>query len=204
MLNIKGSIAILSMAIFMACVLPAHADIVLSAASTTASAGSTGNSFEVDLTNTGSSDMQIGGFVFEITTTNSNVTFTDVTTGTTAYSYIFDANSLFGPDLAASSPGQTFDAADVAATPSSYTTLAAGETLGLGEVFFDLAPGASSATVSFNLGNSSLSDGNGNPISIDSADSGLINVTPEPASLVLALTGALTLIAAARRRVAHP
>jgi len=204
MLNTRRTIAILSTALSMACVLSAHADVIFSAASTTASAGSTGNSFEVDITNTGPAAVQIGGFVFEITTANSAVTFTDATTGTTTYDYIFDGNSFFGPDISASGSGQTFDATDIASTPSSYTTLVAGETLGLGEIFFDLAPGASSGTVSFNLDNSSLSDGDGNPISIDSANSGLItvsSVTPEPTSLLLAGTGALALLGAARRRV---
>jgi len=185
--------------------LPARASIDLSAKSVTALPGSVGNSFEVDITNTGISAVEIGGFVFEITTTNPDVTFTDVTDATTAYSYIFTGNSLFGPDIAFSSPGQTFDAADNAATPYSFTALNPGATLGLGLVFFNVSPTATapeSVTVSFNLNDSSLADGNGDPLSIDGSQSGTIVVTPEPSGTVelIAGFGVLALLKSKARR----
>lgn len=179
----KRSITFLFTTLLVACALPARADIVFSAQSTSALPGDMGDTFEVDITNKGSSAVQIGGFVFEITTTNPDVMFTDVTDATTAFTCIFNGNSLFGPDLALSSPGQTFDAADA----SSYTSLDAGATLELGLVFFDVSPDANvpeTVTVSFNLNNSSLSDGDGNPIPIDGSRSGSIDVVPEPSGMV--------------------
>jgi hypothetical protein len=194
----SGSGALSFAAVFVVCVLPARASVLFSAGSGTVLPGSVGNSIEVDITNTGTSGVQLGGFVFEITTTNPDVTFTDATDATATSSYIFTGNSLFGPDIALSGSGQTFDAADNAATPSSFTTLDPGETLGLGLVFFDVSPSAGTETVimSFNLSDSSLADGSGNTVSIDGSQAGTITVaTPEPSEAfgLLAAFGVLAL-----------
>ena len=63
----------------------------------TVTAGSSNDSFDVVLQNTGPSAVTVAGFSFGLTS-SSNVTFTDVTTAT-AMTYIFNGNSLFGPDI---------------------------------------------------------------------------------------------------------
>src|SRR5205807_9645410 len=123
----------------------------------------------------------------EILASSADVTFTDATTATVSQPYIFSGNSLFGPDIVTSSPGQTLDASDFVATPLSSTTIAAGGIFGLGRIFFDVSPSATvpeTVTVSFNAGNSSLSDANGNSIAIDSFQSGTIDVVPEPSAAI--------------------
>src|SRR5450631_1810049 len=77
---------------------PARADIILSVQSVAGAPGSSGN-FDVLLTNTGPSIQNIAGFAFELSTADTNITFTDVTTSTTTASYIFAGDSLFGPDI---------------------------------------------------------------------------------------------------------
>ena len=99
----------------------ANADLVIGAQSVSANAGSTGNSFEVYFTNTGSSSVDITAFSFEISTTSSNINLTGATTSTTD-AYIFGADSLFGPEIDTST-GQTLDASDVFATPSGSTSI---------------------------------------------------------------------------------
>src|ERR1700689_4926801 len=84
---------------------PARGSLVFSVPSVTANAGDVGDSFDVLLTYSGS-PISVGGFAFEITTTDPDITFTDATTAT-ATAYIFSGTSLFGPDIVTSSPGQT-------------------------------------------------------------------------------------------------
>ena len=51
--------------------LSAHADLIVSVQSVTATAGTTGNSLEVDLQNTGAA-VDIAGFSFELTVSSSS------------------------------------------------------------------------------------------------------------------------------------
>ena len=158
----------------------ANADLVIGAQSVSANAGSTGNSFEVYLTNTGSSSVDVAAFSFEISTTSSNINLTGATTSTTD-AYIFGADSLFGPEIDTST-GQTLDASDVFATPSGSTSIGSGSTFGLGEISFDVGPGASPGnyTVSFTpYPSTSLSDPNGNDLTFSSAD-GTLTVNGAP------------------------
>ncbi len=46
----------------------------------------------------GALSQNIAGFNFELTTANTDITFTDVTTGTTKAAHIFPF-SFFGPDI---------------------------------------------------------------------------------------------------------
>jgi hypothetical protein len=105
--------------------------------------GSSSNSADVTLTNTGASPVTIGGFSFEITSTSNDVTFSDVTVSTVSVPYIFNGNSYFGPDITLNitNSGLTISAADNYGTSSAGITLTQNETLGLGNVVFALAAG---------------------------------------------------------------
>src|SRR5438552_826527 len=81
----------------------ANAALVISAQSTTAAAGSTGNSFDVFLTNTGPSSVTLGGFSFELQV-GPNITITSVNISTSVAPYIFGGHSLFGPVISLDAP----------------------------------------------------------------------------------------------------
>jgi hypothetical protein len=150
-----------------------------------AASGSTNNALDVFISNLGPSSVDIGGFSWEITVSGADVTLNSATTAT-VLPYIFEGNSAFGPVISTSSPGQTMDASDIVATINSSTTIGAGQTFGLGRLFFDVAPSALEnevLTLDFNPSNSSLSDADGNPIPIDTFQSGTITIVasvPEP------------------------
>jgi hypothetical protein len=183
----------------------ANADPILSVnvQSVTATAGDTGDALDVTLTNSGDAVVTIGGFSFGIVTANTDITFTDATDATTAGPYIFQTDSLLGPDLAPFDfvPGQSLIGSDLA--DDSGITLSAGETLGLGHVLFDVAAGASPGIYAVTLesvesGATSLSDPNGNPINVDSLNGGTITIdaavsVPEPATLLLFAVGLVAL-----------
>jgi len=185
----------------------AWADLVLTAQPVTAAAGDVNDTFDVYLTNTGGSAVDVTSFSFEINTSSSDIAFQQSTTGTTTFSYIFAGNSLFGPVNSTDGPGQTLDVSDAAATPNSFTEVDAGDSFGLGHIFFDVAPGASPqvAPVDFNTDPAitNVSDENGNPITLDFTD-GSITVTsastvPEPSPTMLLAAAALGLAWVNRR-----
>jgi PEP-CTERM motif len=117
----------------------AKADIVLSVESVTGAPGSTG-AFDVLLTNTGTTSQNIAAFNFELTTANTDITFTDVTTNTATAAYIFPS-SFFGPDITALAAGQTVQAGDFDSTFNG-TDVGPSGVFGLGSVAFSIAPGA--------------------------------------------------------------
>lgn len=181
----------------------AHADsLLLTVQSVTATAGSANAVFNVYVTNLGTAPVDVEAFSFEINTTSSDITFQQATTGTTIDPYIFAGNSLFGPVISTSAPGQTLDASDVASAPNSFTVVNPGASFGLGLISFDVAPGAPSqvAPVTFNtdIAFTSVSDQFGNLLPLGFA-SGNITVSsvssmPEPATgmlLIAPLAGLL-------------
>jgi len=176
--------------------LPARAGIIVSVQSVPANKGTSGNTLEVDVLNTGV-PVDIAGFSFEISVAaSSGVSFTGADTNTSTNLYIFAGNSLFGPNIATLT-GTTLDASDLAASGS--TTLSTNLTLGLGRVFFDVASSAPGGPVTVSLTDypaTGLADPNQNPIPIDTLNHGTItimggSVVPEPSALVSATLGLL-------------
>ncbi len=180
----------------------ASADLIVSAENVTASAGSTGNDLQVTLTNTGSSAVVIGGFSFGISVNSTDVTFQDALITTTP-AYIFAGHSLFGPSIATLT-GQSLVASDEYDSFGSGATVAAGATVGLGDVKFDVAPFPASSffDVFVDLSPTSLSDALGKPIPVDSTVNGSISLrsVPEPSAIALGAVGGLAILAKRRFR----
>lgn len=181
--------------------LPVKADIVLSTEPVAAAPGST-DDFDVLLTNTGLSTVNIAGFNFELTTSDTNITFTDVTTDTTVAPYIFP-DSLFGPDITTIASGQTVEAGDVDGSMSGAgTDVAPGQTYSLGNVDFTVAADAMNgeiATLDFTpYPGTSLSDASGDniPFTATQGEIAIATVTPVPEPNSAILLAALALVAA--------
>jgi hypothetical protein len=187
------------------CTGSAQADLILSVQSVTANAGSTGNTLELDLQNTGASAVSVEGYSFGIMTNTSNIDFTGATTATTQ-SYIFSAdsfaNATLGGNTTGAFTGQTLTAADFSL--SNMDSVAAGATVGLGEVFFDVAPGTGAGqipvTLVTNPPDTVLSDPAGLPVNFDiqfipgtttpatiTVNSSGPPAVPEPSTLLMAL-----------------
>jgi hypothetical protein len=182
----------------------ARASLLLTAQPVTASEGAVNSRLNVYLTNIGSSPVDVSAFNFEISTASTDIVFQESTTGTTLFPYIFAGNSLFGPVISSSAPGQTLDASDLAAV--SFTVVNPGGSFGLGEVSFDVASNApaQNAPVDFTTSASftSVSDQNGNIIPLQFSN-GQITITPaatvpEPSSAFLLLTALAGLLATPR------
>ncbi len=193
---------------------PAHAGggLVLGIANGTAVPGFSTNSFDVTITNTTTGGVDIGGFSFELATTNTDVTFTDVTTASPEY--IFAANSYFGPDILIDAAGNNVFAGDNYGTTNSGITLVSGQTLDLGHVVFTLdssapttpIPLAFSAYPATGVNDFVGADYNDILFGPDNSNSFAIPVVaasvPEPASLLIGLQGlSLTCLVVARSRV---
>jgi hypothetical protein len=175
---------------FLAGAQVARADLLLTSESVTARPGDVNDLFNIYITNLGTAPVDVAAFNFEINTTSTDITFEQATDATTLFPYIFAGNSLFGPMISTSSPGQTLDASDIAATPGSFTEVNPGASFGLGLISFNVAPGAPRqvAPVNFNPSSAftSVSDAAGNLQTLDFA-SGDITVVPEPATGLLLL-----------------
>jgi hypothetical protein len=202
---ISRTIRLVALLALAASAASARADLIVLVQDSTYAAGTAGDTFDVLLKNTGASAVTISGFSFGLSSTSSAVQFTDVTTATSAANpYIFSGHSLFGPDITISStPDFTILAGDNYDTPNAGISLAAGSTVGLGHVFFDLGSGASGAiTVSLQpFSNTALNAPDGSNIPITTLTSGTITVSvPEPGSLVLCGVGLLGLVSYAYSR----
>jgi hypothetical protein len=191
----RGILALVAASLILSTAIPARAGIIVSVESVSANQGTTGNTLEVDVQNTGAS-VDIASFSFEFSVAaGSGVTFTGADINTVANVYIFAGNSAQGPNIDTLT-GTTLDASDNAASGS--TILGTNSTLALGRVFFDVASSApvGPVTVSFTpFPSTSLTDPNVNDIPIDTLNSGTITIAgtiiPEPSALVSATTGLL-------------
>ncbi len=183
---------------------PARADFVFSLEpGITATAGSTGNSFDVLLTNTGPLPITVAGFSFGITAADPAINFTEANISTTVDTYIFNGDSLFGP-IVNTFTGQTLEASDFSASPS--TNIGSGVTVGLGHILFDVASGATPGpiAVTFEDGpTTSLADAVGNDIAFTTVPGAITitspNTVPEPSTEAF-LACAFAALAIARRR----
>ena len=172
-----------------------RADLVFSADTAYVPPGaSTANVMEVTLTNTGSSAVDIAGFAFQLTASSSNISFTQVTDATVT-PYIFAGNSYWGPDITIygdpNVPGPAISGGDNVLNANTFTSVAAGATVGLGEVFFDVTPGLSVGSVvavQFTGGINSadnLSDASANPVNVDLMKDGSVAVVPAPSTFIV-------------------
>ena len=185
-----------------------RADLVVTAQSVTAAAGSSGNALDITLTNTGPSSVGIGGFFVEVSVASgSGVTFTGANTSTSPSSYIFGANSLFGPNIGTvGSGGLSVLAFDISSVINSGATLASGTTVGLAHVLFDVSSAAAGpVTVAITpYPTTNLSDFTGNNVAINTLTNGSITITsssvPEPSVMTLAGVGLLGVVGVARLR----
>ncbi len=194
---------------FVAAAAAGRAEVLINLQPVSAAAGSTGNTYDVTLKNTGPASVVIGGFSFGLSAGTSDITFTGVTTGTTTATYIFEGDSLFGPDISLDPAGQTMSAEDIFDTPGSGSTVGSGATVGLGLITFDVSAAASlgGIPVSFIPGDDSLSDEMGNPIAFSAEDSSITvtsgtTPTPEPATsgfVCMAFLGLAGVVRARRR-----
>ena len=191
----------------------AAASIVVSVspATTTVAPGSTGDSFEVTLTNTGTASFALIEFRFDLMTSPStSITFTSATTSTTD-PYIFAGSSALGPNIGVEPEAGSIDVSDIT-TLASGTTVGAGDTVGLAHVVFNVSPTATAGDVAVHFEAfpfTGFDDPNGNNLAFDSLTGGTIAIqnstspgsVPEPsATLVWAGIGTLGLIGYARRR----
>jgi hypothetical protein len=177
---------------------PARAELILGITTNSFTPGSATNSLDVTLTNTGNTDMTIAGFSFEITAASSDVTFSDVTVDTVSVFYIFGTNSSFAPDITLDSNNdQTISGADNFTTAKEGSVLAAGQTLGLGNVLFALSSSTpmTPIDITFTLFPfTGVNDQYGAALPFDLASNLDISpaiVVPEPPMIVLLVSGLL-------------
>lgn len=192
---------------------PARAQMIMGITTNSFTPGSSTNSLDVTLTNTGASPTTIAGFSFEITAASNNVTFESVTDNTVSGAYIFAGNSSFGPNIelnAVSNSGQTISGADNFKTPSEGTTLAANQTLGLGNVQFALSPFTPLKPINITFTSyptTSVSDSNANNIPVSSGSAahppqiGPPTSVPELPPTALVVTGLLLGVGVPLRRL---
>jgi hypothetical protein len=184
--------------------MPASGGVIFEISSVVASPGSVGT-IEVDVQNTGGAGIVIGGFNFEILG-DPDIDLTGAGFSTSA-PYIFAGDSF---DQLSSTPLNTSAGLSLAAGDISNSgngdILGAGQTAGLALVTFSVSPTAAQGPVTISFSTdpafSNLSDQNGDNITINSFESGTIdvapeNVTPEPSAAAM-LLGVLMGLGASR------
>jgi hypothetical protein len=182
-------IAAIALAALLTPCLSARAGLIFSIESITVKAGSTGNSFDVNLTNTGSSAVLVHIFAFNLQLSTTNITLTDVTTDT-SMPYIFEGHSLLGPDITITSnySGAVVGGRD-ANVLSDYGYVAPGATVGLGHVFFNAGSATGPTALSFVSGTFVQSPVTGLSFTTSTGSITVtpqFSATPEPSSLAMA------------------
>jgi hypothetical protein len=199
------SMAVIALVLFAAPPL-ARASLIIRVQNVGASSPSSADALDITLINTGPGSVMLGSFSFGISVTDPAITFTSATTATVIAPYVFAGQSLFGPTISTSVPGQSLDASDVAALTSG--TIAGAATVGLGHVFFSVAAGDTAGPKAVALAvppTTELSDVDGTLIPF-SILNGTITITatgssvPQPSTILLVLTGITSLTLARRHR----
>ena len=202
----------------LVCGATAQADVLITVHNSTALPNSTGNAFDVTLTNTGPSTQNIADFALLITVTDTDISFDAASSSNaTALTYIFNGDSFdyndplgpfpfassSSPPCASASP-QCIGASD-GSDSGAGTTVLSGQTLGLAHIEFDVALGATLGPATVTLQPYSATNLN---------DSSFVNVTftgqngtitigptiPEPSTWLL-IAAATPLLWLGRRRL---
>ncbi len=188
--------------------LPARASFVVSALSASAPANSSGNSFDVILTNTGLSAQTIAVFGLQVSVTDLDISFNAALTNEATVSpYIFAGDSFdinTASAFASLNSLQILNASDLSDSGTG-TSVAAGATVGLAHVVFNVANGAAPGVFTLTVSGfpeTSLADASFANVTFTTAN-GLITIpTPEPSTLGLFLIAAPMLFVA--KRFARP
>jgi hypothetical protein len=173
-------------------------------------AGTSGNGFDVLLTNLSGPAVSLAGLTFEISVPSTDIQLSEVNTATLLDPYIFSGNSLFGPNITVSNTGQDLSASDLYSVIGSGIKLGAGATVGLGHILFDVSATAHSETVPVTFTAfpaTSLSDDLSNNVPINTLTNGQIDIigtVPEPSYLLLLLTAGAFLLVGRTLRVSRP
>jgi hypothetical protein len=191
----------------------ARANLVLTVTPVTVAAGSSGDSFEVDVENNASTAQNVAAFSLGISVTDADLTFTGGSESPTVDPYIFagDSFDVINSFAFATLPtAQSVEASDLS-NSFAGTNIAGNdtETLALGVITFNISSSANPAvpitvTLAASCGSpdscTSFSDSSGANITSFVVNPGTISVTatvPEPSTLGLSL---LALPAIVRRR----
>jgi hypothetical protein len=174
----------------------AQADIRIIVGSATVGAPSTGNTFEVSITNVGSTaSVPISGFSFGLSVPGaSGITFTAATINTVLNGYLF-AGETTPPFTTDSFPNQTFTASDFYAQNGGIV-INPNQTFGLGLITFDVASNAANQTTvtlaAFPV--TSVNDENFNEVAFTGFNGTIsLSAVPEPATWAMIGVGSVTL-----------
>jgi hypothetical protein len=207
-----ATMLVLGAAAFLLCSVPVRADsLEISIESPiNVNAGTSGNGFDVLLTNLSGPAVSLAGLTFEISVPSTDVQLSEANTATLLDPYIFNGNSLFGPNITVANTGQDLKASDLYSAIGSGVTLGAGATVGLGHILFDVSATAHSETVTVTFTAfpaTSLSDDLSNNVPINTLTNGQIDIigtVPEPSYLLLLLTAGALLLVGRTLRVSRP
>lgn len=201
----------LALALTAVCSASSSADLIMAVDTIQGPTGGVG-SFEVSLTNTGPSDVTVGGFSIQLNV-GAGVQFTGVSTATAANPYIFlgtgtgsvDPNFKFSTDTF---PNSSFTASDTEwADPTNGIKVTSGAVFGLALVTYSVVDPYLSGDVpiSFLFPGTSLSDPNSVSLTFNT-QGGVIHLrgVPEPSSVAMTVIGfaAIALVRIRRRRTA--
>lgn len=195
-IRIRRAFAIVGLGCFIAAI-SAQASVILTMQTVMATAGSTGNSLQITLTNDDPVfSIDVSGFNFLIHSTSPNINFTSALFNT-AFPYIFAGNSFDEDNMLPlnTSSGQSLAASDSADNVPTFTTVGPGATFGIADILFDIAPNALNGfdAIVFDTdpANTSVSDQNGMAIQIASFVNGgvITSSVPEPAGQWLMVGG---------------
>jgi hypothetical protein len=203
-------------AALLTCV-PARADLLVTLGSATVLPNSTGNSFNINVTNTGSAIQNIGAFDIQISVNDTDISFNiGATSDATSLTYLFAGDSFdyndpggpfpFASACAVASP-QCLTASDLSDSGNG-TNLAPGATRGLAHIVFNVANGAALTTATVTLApfpNTSFSDKSFTNINFTSTPGTITVVSvlvPEPSTwLFLGMVAPFVWLG--RRSLAH-